>query len=213
MSYYRKRPLLIGAALLFGAPGCWAAPIGPSGPTRDAGLAAPDAGQAEQDAGQLADIGGPVDSGTPTSDTAVHPADDAGVEPADDAGVEPADDAGVEPADDAGVEPADDAGVEPANDAGIQPPAPGEPCEPDGSAACDIGTTMPDLICIRGVWTAVERGWTDTDLLCGICSDIDPFGVGTSQCAPAVLDGRCFYGNAAVCDDQGIATMICQGGT
>jgi hypothetical protein len=174
MTYYRKRPILISAALLFAGAGC-------PGPN-EAPPPSLDAGAQVRDAGQTAD------GGTPGRDT------------------------GVLVPSDAGVVPPADAGVEPPADAGPQPPAPGEPCAPEQSAACDLATTLPDLVCNHGIWTAVESGWTDTDLLCGLCSDLDPHGVGTSECAPVELGGPCFYADAAVCDAQGIATLICQGG-
>ena len=173
MTYYRKRPILIGAVLLFGVASCTSSTENPV-PRFDAGAQVRDAGHAGEDAG---------------------PAEDAGAHRPD-----------------ASVEPPADAGVEPPPDAGPQPPAPGEPCAPEQSATCDLGTTLPDLVCIDGIWTPVENGWTDTDLLCGICSDLDPLGVGASECGPAEMGARCFYPSAAVCDRDGIATLICQAG-
>ena len=132
MSRYRKRPLLIGGALLFG--GCEAP--APSGPRIDSGTGgpAPDASE-RQDAAPLLDTGSVADSG---------PLLDSGPPPLVDAG-NPPHDAGSSP--DAGSLP--DAGRPPV------PPNNGDPCTDRGDAYC--ARSQAQFFCTGTHWQRTDN--------------------------------------------------------
>ncbi|MBM65042.1 MAG: hypothetical protein CMH55_02260 [Myxococcales bacterium] len=126
MSRLRRRPLLVGSAVLFAALSCTPSPWG----FTDAGV------PVQQDAAL-------VDGGQ-ASDTGSVP--DANDPPAQDAGEAPLTDTGAPAPIDSGPAPAPDGGQEPAEDAGARPVQAGDPCDYPNEAICDEHN-RPLLIC------------------------------------------------------------------
>ena len=156
MSRLRRRPLLVGSAMLFAALSCAPAPSNPT-----------DAGASTQTDAAPADGGLALDSGHGL---------DVGMPPPADAGDPPAVDSGPLAPADSGPPPVPDAGEPPAEDAGTRQVQAGDPCDYPNEAICDEAN-RPLLIC-QG--DSFQAPWDP-----GFCSDCetDPNGKLVSHCA------------------------------
>ena len=179
MNRYRKRPLLIGGALLFG--GC--GEPAPSAPRIDSGPGSlPDAtphtdAAPPLDTGSVADSGPLLDSGPPPVDTGVTPLDTG--------------------------TPPHDAGAPP-RDAGAPPVAPnnGDRCTDRGDAFCARGQ-------IRFFCTGTHWQRTDNFDCHAGCSQGRAFtGYGDGACT-VNAQAACAHNNQAWCNEQLEASMVC----